>query len=58
MFFDTIKRGWEARLKLLGISARQFCKDTGISYDTFKRIKNPTVEICDKIEAEIQKREA
>ena len=57
MFFDTIKRGWEARLKLLGISARQFCKDTGISYDTFKRIKNPTMDVCDRIETELQKLE-
>lgn len=58
MLFDRLKKGWEARLKVAGISARQFCKQAGISYSTWLQMDNPAIGLCDKIEAELQKLEA
>lgn len=57
MLFDMLKKGWEARLKVLNISARQFCKLTGISYSTWVQMDNPAIGLCDRIEQELVKLE-
>lgn len=59
MFYDVVKRGWEARLKLLGLSARQFCSmHDDLSYSTWKQTSNPTIGWCDDVENKIKELEA
>jgi hypothetical protein len=58
MLFDRLKKGWEARLKVLNVSARQFCKQAGISYSTWLQMDNPAIGLCDKIESELAKLES
>jgi len=58
MLFSIMKKGWEARLALLGISARKFCKDNEISYSTWNQMYNPPIELCHKIEQAISNLEA
>lgn len=58
MLFNRLKKGWEARLALLGVSAKDFCEGADISYSTWLQMYNPPIGLCDKIEAELQKLEA
>ena len=59
MLYDIVKRGWEARLKLLGLSARKFCSmHEHISYNTWKQTKNPLIGWCDDVENAIRKLES
>jgi hypothetical protein len=63
MLYDIVKKGWEARLTLLGLSARKFCSvprepELEISYSTWKQSKNPPISWCDLVEREISKLEA
>jgi hypothetical protein len=58
MYFSAMKKGWEARLAMLGVSARQFCLDSDISYSTWKHMDNPSIGLCQKIEDAITKLEA
>ncbi len=57
MLFNRLKKGWEARLTVLDISAKKFCQQAGISYSTWVQMENPAIGLCDKIEAELQKLE-
>ena len=43
-------QNWHERIKKQGLSRRQFCKMFDISYDTYKRLKNPTIYTMQKIE--------
>lgn len=58
MYFESMKRGWNARLALLGLNGKKFCEMSGINYDSWKRLHNPTIEMCQKIEDAISKLEA
>ncbi len=59
MFYEVIKRGWEARLKLLGLNGRRLCSlNKNISYNTWKQTKNPTIGWCADVEKAIQELEA
>lgn len=54
----TILAGWRSRLDVLGISWREFSIETGISYDTIKRLRrNPTIHTLDEIEKALTKME-
>ena len=57
MYFESIKRGWKARLALLGISPKKFCEANDISYESWKRLKNPTIATCEDIENKLAKLE-
>lgn len=56
-YFANVMEGWRGRLKAQGISMRQFCLENDLKYETFRRLKNPRILLCDKIEAAIRKLE-
>lgn len=49
---EELELQWRWRIKKCGYTIRQFCDETGISYNTFVRIakSNPTIKALDDIE--------
>jgi predicted transcriptional regulator len=48
---------WEERMAALGITPYKFCEKCDISYDTYRRLSNPTIETLDRIEKALRKME-
>lgn len=52
---EEITGGWKSRLKAKDYTLRRFCKEIGLSYNTFTHLKNPTINLLDRIEKEISR---
>lgn len=48
-----ITKSWKPRLKAKKYTVKRFCYESGISYNTFYHLKNPTIGLLDRIEREI-----
>lgn len=51
---------WRERIDVAGFTYWEFCRETGISYNTFIRLheSNPTIDYLDKVELAVQSVEA
>lgn len=50
---DLIKE-WSARIKAIGMTRREFCEKTGVSYSTYLQLKNPTLQTINTIETQLK----
>ena len=53
-----IKDSFKQRIAKQGMSVRKFCALHDISYETFKRLDNPTIKTLDSIETALRSMES
>ena len=53
-----VLRGFDERIEALGMTKKDFSEVTGISYDTIKRLKNPTISTLLRIDEALFELEA
>jgi len=57
MKIDDLRWEWKKRVKKLGLSPLEFCRQADISPTTYYRSLNPTIGSLDRIENTLQRLE-
>lgn len=53
-----IRRDWLERIRILGITQKELCRQADVSYSTFRHATNPCIKMLHDIEKALLKLEA